>query len=340
MKQGDGEQRTSSSADQRIAQPALVRALGGDIRDLHGPLTDGKPADCSLAASYPGVGVRAQLGVFDVPCDPQDEFFGRDVVFPDGPRVGAGELHGSRDDRVQYGVQIERGTHSAPDIPERRELLNRARQSGGACLELREQPGIVDGNHRLVSKGLQNVELSIGIPTGLPAGDRERTDRVTSLQHRDDKHATIAKIMPDRPIALRRFLFDVWHVDNRSLQDGPAGSEFPVQWAREEAPIPLVRLWIRAHDSSEAHLVSLHEEDGAGVRAEQPHGALADPLEYRLNVGRRGRDHTENLRCRRLLIERRREITVPCCSSENNRTFSIAMTAWSAKVWSSAISSS
>ena len=56
-----------------------------------------------------------------------------------------------------------------------------------------------------------------------------------------------------------------------------------------------------------------------------------DRLEHRLHVALRLADHAQDLAGRGLLLE-----ALPC-SSLNSRVFSIAITAWSAKVLSSAI---
>ena len=69
----------------------------------------------------------------------------------------------------------------------------------------------------------------------------------------------------------------------------------------------------------------------------QPHGALDDDVEDRLEVGRRARDHPQDLGRRRLLLQRLVSSRFRASSSVNSRTFSIAMTAWSAKVSRSAI---
>ena len=62
-------------------------------------------------------------------------------------------------------------------------------------------------------------------------------------------------------------------------------------------------------------------------------------LEDRLEIGRRARDHPQDLAVA-VCCSRLGQLVVPCFQFLNSRTFSIAITAWSAKVSSSAICSS
>ena len=62
-------------------------------------------------------------------------------------------------------------------------------------------------------------------------------------------------------------------------------------------------------------------------------GIFRDGIEHRLNIRRRTGDYTQDLTRRGLLLQGRES----GWSSWNNRTFSIAITAWSAKVLSRSI---
>ena len=61
-------------------------------------------------------------------------------------------------------------------------------------------------------------------------------------------------------------------------------------------------------------------------RAAQPRRVLRDRVEHRLDVRRRAGDHPQDLARRRLLLQRFLAVSL------NRRTFSMAITAWSAKV--------
>ena len=78
------------------------------------------------------------------------------------------------------------------------------------------------------------------------------------------------------------------------------------------------------------------ETSEASAEAERAH-ALHHGIEHRLQVGRRAADDAENLAGRGLLLQRLGQLALRACSSSNSRTFSIAITAWSAKVVTSSI---
>ena len=63
--------------------------------------------------------------------------------------------------------------------------------------------------------------------------------------------------------------------------------------------------------------------------------ALRNRIQYRLQIRWRAADDAQDFAGRRLLLQRFGERLVPFLSSLNSRTFSIAITAWSAKVLSS-----
>ena len=66
--------------------------------------------------------------------------------------------------------------------------------------------------------------------------------------------------------------------------------------------------------------------------------ALGDRVEHRLQIGRRARDDPQHVgRSRSAAPATRSAPRLRACTSSNSRTFSMAMTAWSAKVFSSSI---
>ena len=85
------------------------------------------------------------------------------------------------------------------------------------------------------------------------------------------------------------------------------------------------------------HSVSLVESQHHVIDPANPGGALDDGVEDRLHVRRRAADDAEHLGGCRLMLQASRNSALRSWSSLNRRTFSIAITAWSAKVLSSAI---
>ena len=84
--------------------------------------------------------------------------------------------------------------------------------------------------------------------------------------------------------------------------------------------------------SNEVQSIVLPAINISKLRVAEPDSVLQHGLEHRLEIARGPTDDLEHLRRRRLLLQRFGEFRVRCCSASNSRTFSIAMTAWSAKV--------
>ena len=76
--------------------------------------------------------------------------------------------------------------------------------------------------------------------------------------------------------------------------------------------------------------IAVDAADMTHRRVAQPRGIFRDNIEHRLDIRRRAGNDTQDFARRRLLLQR-------SLSSWNNRTFSMAITAWSAKVLSSSI---
>ena len=85
------------------------------------------------------------------------------------------------------------------------------------------------------------------------------------------------------------------------------------------------------------HSVSLAESQHHVINPTNPRGALDDGIEHRLHVRGRAADDAEHLGRRRLMLQGLAQFCVALLSSLNSRTFSMAITAWSAKVLSSLI---
>ena len=73
-----------------------------------------------------------------------------------------------------------------PTSPSAVSSLDRAGELLRPRLQLAEQAGVLDGDHRLVGEGLEERDLVVGEPAGLAAGHRDRPDRlvVTEQRHR------------------------------------------------------------------------------------------------------------------------------------------------------------
>ena len=83
--------------------------------------------------------------------------------------------------------------------------------------------------------------------------------------------------------------------------------------------------------------IAFDESDDRIVRIADARGVLGNGVQHRLKIRRRAGDDTQDLTRRGLLLQRLGEVAVAPSSSLNSRTFSMAITAWSAKVSSSLI---
>ena len=111
---------------------------------------------------------------------------------------------------------------------------------------------------------------------------------------------------------------------------GRHGLRRPVATGTRAAP--LQSLGGDAVQRGQVDQLAIDSRDAAEVGAAQSRRALADDVEDRLDVGRGARDHPQDLAGRRLLLEGLGQIAFRASSSWNSRTFSMAMTAWSANV--------
>ena len=79
----------------------------------------------------------------------------RVVILVDGATVCTRKLARPRDDGLEHRLDIERRAHRLADLPERRELVDRAGELTRPRLQLLEQADVLDGDDRLVGEGLQ-----------------------------------------------------------------------------------------------------------------------------------------------------------------------------------------
>ena len=84
------------------------------------------------------------------------------VKHVDHAGLGAGKLGRLGDDRVQHGLQVERGVDRLGDVAERAQLLDRLRELARARLHLVEQPHVLDRDHRLIGKRSDQLDLLVG----------------------------------------------------------------------------------------------------------------------------------------------------------------------------------
>ena len=217
-------------------------------------------------------------------------------------------------------------------------LLERLGEVAVARLQLREEAHVLDGDHGLVGEGLEERDLAVRERPARPRMTAMTPIATAVAQHRHGQDRAVAEA-PRASLASgnsspRPAMSATWTAAASSIARPatvPRLSEH--RELRRWSPIGTGAVM----GSDDAGRLAVETEDGAVERIAQPGGALGDGVEHGLDVGRRSRDHPQDLAGRGLLLERFGQVALRVSSSLNRRTFSMAITAWSAKVCSSSI---
>ena len=92
----------------------------------------------------------------------QEKLFRLLVVFVNRPAVGAAQLDRMGNDSRQHGFKVESGADRLTDFAEGFELAHRACQFVGSLIQFFKQPNVLDGDHGLVGKGFEELDLRWG----------------------------------------------------------------------------------------------------------------------------------------------------------------------------------
>ena len=111
-------------------------------------------------------------------------------------RIGAAQSHGALDEDRQHGLEVEgRAADDLEDLAGGRLLLQGLGQLAVPSLELLEQADVLDGDHRLVGEGPDQLDLLLGERAPLPPGDGDRADGTLLTEHRH-RHRTPEAELP------------------------------------------------------------------------------------------------------------------------------------------------
>jgi hypothetical protein len=224
------------------------------------------------------------------------------VVRPQHRRArGAGEARRVVEQRLQHLVELESGTaDELQHFGGRCLLLEGLAEVAIARLELPEQPHVLDRDHRLVGERLEKFELLISEAAGLLAHDGNRTDRLRLAQHRRHRYGAEAEAAPVVPRVQGRVgRIGIADVHQRPVEDCRPGRALAA--ARHGDPFGTIE---DASRSNHADAFRLGEDNGDARTSEYAQPALDDGVEDRLRVRRRRRDDAQDLRRRRLPLER------------------------------------
>ena len=208
------------------------------------------------------------------------------------------------------------------------------------ALDLPEEPGVVDGQHRLGREGLERGDDLRREGAPLAPHDDQAAEQPVLADERDGEERAHALPGEEPPhlggdeLALSSSMSATWTGSRvtpaRPIAPSPSRIGAARTASRSSAVIWCVarawKLWVGLVELVDDSLVAAGELDRAAD----------DGREHGLEV-ERGADGLADLAERLELADRSREVPRPRLQLVNSRTFSMAMTAWSAKVSSSAI---
>src|SRR5262245_48150320 len=170
-----------------------------------------------------------------------------------------------------------------------------------ALLDLLEQPHILDGDNRLIGKGLEKSDLLFRKRPYFGSADLNRADGNSFTKQRRNKNRARACNLLAR-LGFLVLRFKLWHdimnmnrlaVDDRSA-GGCAASEGPS--ASRHRHLSMHRYMLKD--------ITIDAINQSVARIAQPCGSRRDRVEHRLNVCWRTGNDAQDLTCRSLLFER------------------------------------
>src|SRR5262249_19144158 len=138
------------------------------------------------------------------------------------------------DDRGQHGLEIEGGVYCLGHLTESTQLFNGVCEFASSRLHLVEQPGVLDGDHRLVGERGDQHNLLLGERfDALPLQD-DYPNRSTFAQQRHSEHRTnIAELHPLSHSVFRIGL-NIMHMNYLAFESDPSGDRSPA-WLQRMA---------------------------------------------------------------------------------------------------------
>ena len=218
------------------------------------------------------------------------------VELHDRPTLGAGQLHGAGDDRRQDLVDVEARRDRLADLPERAELVDRARQ-------LLQELHVAQRDRGLRRERGEQVDRAGAerVHRGAPEGQDTRDAVAGEDRHAQDRPepAELAAGMPV-VVGIRQ---DVWDLDDAALALDPAHQRARALLDRMAAHVVPIGLGGTDHECQAEHIVVqlMHE---TGIGSAESHGLPYDGLEQRLELEVRAPHELEHLARRGLLLDR------------------------------------
>src|SRR5262249_20533718 len=270
-----------------------------NIRNAHYRPTPDRPAGGASLVEWPREDFPERLGALGLRILDGDQAEKRAIVQHHCTEDGAAELESTRRDDVEYWLGIRMGAaDSAQHVASCCLPGKGLRQLLITRLQLREQPHILDGDHSLIGEGLDELYLPVSERAHLSAPYRDQSDRLGAVEQRNAQNGpkpTVTGELTAERVVVRLGLY-VCDVDRSSLADH-ASANSPVRQGKNGVRSD------RSLVGDETQHVTINAEDRGVARLTQSGRARRHCREYRLDIGRRAGYHTEDVACRRLLIE-------------------------------------
>src|SRR6516164_7785646 len=221
------------------------------------------------------------------------------------PRVQRfAQTGGIRDHRVQNRLKIARRfADDAQHLCGSGLLLQRLGKLARALLFGVEQPNVPDRNHRLISERLQQRNLALGKLFSVGSCNRDRSNGVAVKQQRHCHDASIGYCLGETQGTVGGIRLYVRDLGDSAVQYRTADSRVLARWPRKYPPKGLQPLSAQTMTASKVQEIAVEPHHEGELAIAQPHCALGNRVEHRLDVGRRARDDAQDLGGGGLLLQ-------------------------------------
>src|SRR5215475_8966173 len=171
-------------------------------------------------------------------------------------------------------------------------------------MQLVEQAGILDGNHRLVREGGDEIDFLLREWIDRDAGQDEHADRSSLAQQWNAERGTMTAASLNFVPGKFRIGQDVRDVNRPAFERGSTGDRPAVDLTRRESRQVLPIFGSEAEESNELELVATEAGDARIIRSAEPCRRLDERVEHRLQIEGRTTDDLEHLGRGGLLLQR------------------------------------
>ena len=245
------------------------------------------------------------------------------VELQDGRGVGIAQSGCLLDDPIEDRPEVAgMGADQLKDPRCRGLEVERLAEFRVAPFDLREEPGVVDGDGGLVGEGLEQREFGVGVAARGRPGEGRYADHVAVSPHREcEQRAQSAEPGSRVRVLVGRQRFPVTDVEHLAGSVHRRGRRGLVAVGPHEALGSLVQRLVAArpgHRACRDAGVVEHGDGGVGVVA-QPPGVVHDPVEHRLGVETGIADCLEHVGHRGLPLQGGIEVVEQLCVADCQR---------------------